>query len=153
MPMNGHLDTVPECKGWTAPVSGEKRGDRLYGLGALDMKSGCASLMTALAHFKKDHPVFRGKIKAALVSVEEGPFGLGTNALIEDGLLDDVDFCIVTEPSAGFTSRPFPTLCLGARGDTDWRWSFTENLPMRRHRNLASAPQRIWLHLFSSCGM
>lgn len=114
--LNGHLDTVPECKGWTAPVSGEKRGERLYGLGALDMKSGCASLMTALAHFKKDHPVFRGKIKAALVSVEEGPFGLGTNALIEDGLLDDVDFCIVTEPSAGFTSRPFPTLCLGARG-------------------------------------
>ena len=72
--LNGHLDTVPECKGWTAPVSGEKRGERLYGLGALDMKSGCASLMTALAHFKKDHPVFRGKIKAALVSVEEGPF-------------------------------------------------------------------------------
>lgn len=40
---------------------------------------------------------------------------MGTNALIEDGMLDGVDFCIVAEPSAGFTGKPFPTLCLGAR--------------------------------------
>ena len=114
--LNGHLDTVQVCNGWSRPTTGAVEGDRLYGVGALDMKSGCAALMVALAHFRKEHPVFRGKIKASFVSVEEGPFGLGTNALIEDGLLDDADFCIVAEPSAGFTGKPFPTLCLGARG-------------------------------------
>lgn len=114
--LNGHLDTVQICNGWTKPTTGVVEGDRLYGVGALDMKSGCASMMVALDHFQKEHPKFRGTIKASFVSVEEGPFGLGTNALIEDGMLDDVDFCIVTEPSAGFTGKPFPTLCLGARG-------------------------------------
>lgn len=114
--LNGHLDTVQICNGWTRPTTGVVEGDRLYGVGTLDMKSGCASIMVALDHFKRDHPQFRGTIKANFVSVEEGPFGLGTNALIEDGLLDDVDFCIVAEPSAGFTGKPFPTLCLGARG-------------------------------------
>ena len=114
--LNGHMDTVLPCNGWTRYMYGQQEGDRYYGVGALDMKSGCAAIMVALAHFKRDHPVFRGKIKGTLVSVEEGPFGLGTNALIEDGHLDDVDFCIVAEPSAGFTGETFPTLCLGARG-------------------------------------
>ena len=58
----------------------------------------------------------RRKIKLALVSDEEGPYGLGTNALIEDGYLSDVDFSIITEPSAGFDGKPFPDVCLGARG-------------------------------------
>lgn len=114
--LNGHLDTVLQCSGWTRDPAGELDGNRLYGVGALDMKSGCAALMVALAHFHRDFPRFCGTVKASFVSVEEGPFGLGTNALIEDGLLDDVDFSIIAEPSAGFTGRPFPTLCLGAKG-------------------------------------
>lgn len=114
--LNGHLDTVKRCSGWTKDPLGEQEGDRFYGVGALDMKSGCAALMVALVHFHRDHPRFNGRIKLSLVSVEEGPYGLGTNALIEAGRLDDVDFSIITEPSAGFTGRPFPDLCLGARG-------------------------------------
>lgn len=80
------------------------------------MKSGCAAIMVALDHFIHNHQKFRGTLKVTLVSVEEGPYGMGTNALIEDGLLDDVDFSIITEPSAGFTGKAFPDLCLGARG-------------------------------------
>lgn len=114
--LNGHLDTVPLCNGWSRDPAGEVEGGRLYGLGALDMKSGCAALLVALDHFHAGHPRFRGAVKAAFVSVEEGPFGLGTNALIEDGLLDGVDLSLIAEPSAGFTGRPFPTMCLGARG-------------------------------------
>ncbi len=115
--MNGHLDTVKLCNGWTRdPHAAVVEGDRVYGLGALDMKSGCASTMLAIKAFAKEHRRFKGKIIATYVSVEEGPFGLGTNALIEDGLLDGVDFSLVTEPSAGFTHKPFPVICLGARG-------------------------------------
>lgn len=121
--LNGHLDTVMLCGGWSrepygqvekATESGE--GDRLYGVGALDMKSGCAANMMALEAFFRNHKVFKGKISASFVSVEEGPCGIGTNALIEEGYLDGVDFSIITEPSAGFSGVPFPNLCLGARG-------------------------------------
>lgn len=80
------------------------------------MKPGCASIMAAVSHFADNHSTFRGAIKISLVSVEEGPYGLGTNALIEDGYFDDVDFSIIAEPSAGFTGKPFPDICLGARG-------------------------------------
>lgn len=114
--LNGHLDSVQLCNGWTKNPLGEQDGDRLYGQGALDMKSGCAAIMVALDHFHKNHPTFQGKIKASFVSVEEGPYGMGTNALIEDGYLDDVTFSLIAEPSAGFTGNPFPDVCLGARG-------------------------------------
>lgn len=115
--MNGHLDSVKLCGGWTVdPFSGVVNGDKLYGLGALDMKSGCAATMTVLKIFAQRHQTFKGKIIAHFVSVEEGPYGMGTNALIEEGYLKHVDFSIVTEPSAGFTQKPFPVICLGARG-------------------------------------
>ncbi|HPF19014.1 MAG TPA: M20/M25/M40 family metallo-hydrolase [Anaerovoracaceae bacterium] len=114
--INGHLDTVNLCQGWTRNPEGEIRGDRLYGVGALDMKSGCAAAMIALKEFRNTHETFKGKIKASFVSVEEGPYGMGTNALIESGFLDDVDFSVINEPSAGFNDKPFPDICLGARG-------------------------------------
>ena len=115
--INGHLDTVKLCGGWTVdPYAGHVNGDRIYGVGALDMKSGCAATMLALKYFAENHLHFKGKIIATYVSVEEGPYGMGTNALIEEGYLKDIDFSIVTEPSAGFVGNPFPTICLGARG-------------------------------------
>lgn len=115
--LNGHLDTVKLCNGWTVdPYGGVTDGDKIYGLGALDMKSGCTATMLAIKAFTQNHPKFKGKILASYVSVEEGPYGMGTNALIEEGYIKDIDFSIVTEPSAGFTYNSFPTVCLGARG-------------------------------------
>jgi len=115
--INGHLDTVKLCNGWTMdPYAGYVDGDRIYGVGALDMKSGCAATMLALKAFSEEHEDFKGRIISTYVSSEEGPYGMGTNALIEEGYLKDVDFSIVTEPSAGFVGKPFPTVCLGARG-------------------------------------
>lgn len=114
--LNGHLDTVQLCKGWTKNPQGEQEGDRLYGVGTLDMKSGCAANMIALKAFHENHPDFHGRIAASFVSVEEGPYGMGTNALIEEGYIKDVDISIITEPSCGFAGTPFPNICLGARG-------------------------------------
>ncbi len=123
--LNGHLDTVTLTKGWSRdPYAGIIEGDRLYGLGALDMKSGCCAMMLALRNFVKKFPEFSGKIILTLVSDEEGPFGLGADALIEDGLLDGVDCSIITEPSAGFTKQDFPTIALGARGSLVYQVDF-----------------------------
>ncbi|MGH4117754.1 M20 family metallopeptidase [Clostridium sp.] len=115
--INAHMDTVTLCNGWSKdPYKGLVEGDKIYGLGALDMKSGSCASMLAIRKFHELHNGFSGKIIATFVSDEEGPFGLGTNALIEDGLLKDVDFVISTEPSAGFNNRSFPDVSLGARG-------------------------------------
>lgn len=80
------------------------------------MKSGCAATMIALKAFVENHKDFKGKIIATYVSVEEGPYGMGTNALIEEGYIKDVGFSIITEPSAGFSGNKFPNVCFGARG-------------------------------------
>ena len=115
--LNGHLDTVLLCNGWKHdPYGAEIENGNIYGLGALDMKGGCAAIMSAIKAFNDDHKKFNGKIIASFVSDEEGPYGLGTDAVIASGLTDNVDVSIVTEPSAGFSKGKFPNICLGARG-------------------------------------
>ncbi|MBF8982760.1 M20/M25/M40 family metallo-hydrolase [Lutibacter sp. B2] len=123
--LNGHLDTVNICEGWKEePLKGTIEGNKLYGLGALDMKSGCAALLLAIEAFKNTVENFKGEIIYSFVSDEEGPYGLGTNAIIEDGLVDHVDVAIVTEPSSGFCGIDFPCICLGARGGYNYTVEF-----------------------------
>lgn len=123
--LNGHLDTVNICEGWEKdPLKGTVEGNRFYGLGALDMKSGDVALLLALEAFYKTAEEFNGEIIYSFVSDEEGPYGLGTNALIEDKIIGDADVAIVTEPSSGFSGVEFPCLCLGARGGYNYTVEF-----------------------------
>ena len=123
--LNGHLDTVQLCEGWTTdPLKATIKGDKLYGLGAVDMKAGSAAIMIAVEAFLKTIDNFKGEILYTLTSDEEGPYGLGTDALIMDKITDHVDVAIVTEPSSGFTNTPFPCLCLGARGGFSYTVEF-----------------------------
>ncbi|WP_205687660.1 M20 family metallopeptidase [Clostridiisalibacter paucivorans] len=120
--LNGHLDTVGICEGWTKePLNPTIEGDKMYGVGALDMKSGSAAIMLAVNAFKNTVKHFKGNILYTFVSDEEGPYGLGTDALILDGITDHADVAIVPEPSSGFSGVSFPCLCLGARGG----WNYT----------------------------
>lgn len=123
--LNGHLDTVTISQGWTRdPLKATVEGDKLFGLGALDMKGGCAALMVAIDLFVKNVKDFKGEIVYSLVSDEEGPYGLGTDALILDGLTEGIDMSIILEPSSGFADVEFPCICLGARGG----YNYTVNL-------------------------
>ncbi len=123
--LNGHLDTVNICNNWTSdPLKAVVSDNEIYGLGALDMKSGVTSIMMAVKKFYENHKSPKGKVIYNLVSDEEGPYGLGTNAIIEDGLINDADVAIIPEPSSGFTGRAFPCLCLGARGGFGYKIIF-----------------------------
>lgn len=123
--LNGHVDTVYVSEGWsTDPLKPFRDGDKLYGLGSLDMKSGVAAIMIAVEAFKDNVKDFKGEILYTIVSDEEGPYGLGTDALILDGITDNADVAIVPEPSSGFGGDDFPSLCLGARGG----WNYTVNI-------------------------
>ncbi|MEG0284041.1 MAG: M20/M25/M40 family metallo-hydrolase [Erysipelotrichales bacterium] len=118
---NGHIDTVELTQFWTKePYGATVEGNKMYGVGTLDMKSGVAAFMMALKTFKENHPTFNGKIKYQVVSDEEGPYGLGTNALVEDGLCD-ADVAIIPEPSSGFLGVEEPAVCLGARGGLSFK--------------------------------
>jgi succinyl-diaminopimelate desuccinylase len=124
--INGHMDSVQLCEGWTKdPLEPLVEDGRMYGLGSLDMKSGSAAAMLALEAFSNTVENFNGTIAYNFVSDEEGPYGLGTNYIIDDNLVPDADVAIVPEPSAGFTGLEFPTLCLGARGGYSYTVEFT----------------------------
>src|ERR1700712_3232131 len=51
----GHLDVVPPGEGWTsAPFAPERRGELLYGRGAVDMKGSIAAMVAAAAELPVD---------------------------------------------------------------------------------------------------
>jgi acetylornithine deacetylase/succinyl-diaminopimelate desuccinylase-like protein len=102
--LNGHLDTVDVCKGWTRdPFKPEAEGNRLYGLGSADMKAGVAIAMRAfetLAERDDVNAIFAGTID------EEGD-SAGAFALLDAGI--SADLCLIPEPSSG-------RLMMGCRG-------------------------------------
>lgn len=93
----GHMDTVPAEEKWEEkdPFEPCIEGDRLYGRGALDMKSGIASVLGMAKRAYCNKANLKGKIRIAFVTDEEA-YSKGINKLIENGL--DADFVIAAEP-------------------------------------------------------
>ncbi len=51
--LGGHLDTVPCQEDWTHdPFGGQIVGNRFFGLGACDMKGGCAAILDAITQLR-----------------------------------------------------------------------------------------------------
>ena len=102
--LTGHLDTVAPASGWTSdPLAPTERDGRLYGLGALDMKSGLACAMAAFARLlsNADHHPQLGRIGFAATVDEEG-FGTGARALLGTELGEST-LILLPEPFSGAT--------------------------------------------------
>ena len=112
----GHLDVVPPGEGWTsAPFAPERRGDLLYGRGAVDMKGAIAAMVAAVAEI----PTEAGTISFLITGDEEGPARFGTVALI-DLALDMAlrpDLCLVGEPTS--VARLGDMAKIGRRGSVN----------------------------------
>lgn len=98
----GHLDIVPlGAKAWTHdPFAGETDGDRLFGRGSTDMKSGIAGFVIAalnLAPHLKDKP---GVTLVLTASEEVGCEG--AKYLAEQKLLDRAGAIVVAEPTSNY---------------------------------------------------
>jgi acetylornithine deacetylase/succinyl-diaminopimelate desuccinylase-like protein len=94
--LNGHTDTVLEAQGWTCdPWQGRRDGDRFYGLGAADMKSGVAAAMLVTRALARAPERWSGTIIFTAVMDEEA-FSIGARALVDMGI--QADYCVVTEP-------------------------------------------------------
>jgi acetylornithine deacetylase/succinyl-diaminopimelate desuccinylase family protein len=105
--LNGHLDTVPVCEGWsTDPFKPVVKEDHLYGLGALDMKGGLACLLTALKAVVEAEPLIRGSIAYTAVVGEEA-YSKGAKALLKTDV-GRADAVVIGEPYSGYWGRAIP---------------------------------------------
>lgn len=104
--LTGHVDVVPpgDYDNWNdEPFSGISRGDRIYGCGSSDMKSGLAAAMAVFEAFAESGHNFPGRIIFAAVPAEEDS-GLGTLAAIRGGW--DAHAAIIPEPTTGASGVP-----------------------------------------------
>lgn len=101
--LTGHMDTVAVSspKSWQHdPFGGEVVGERLYGRGAADMKSGLAAEVLALIELQEAGELPNGTIKLIATAGEE----LGTpgaNRLASQGAANELSALVVGEPTGG----------------------------------------------------
>lgn len=98
---NGHMDTVDVMQGWKHDPFGAKIEEgMLYGLGALDMKSGLAALMVAFKSLVETGATAGSRLVFQAVSGEESTGG-GTRKLIDVGGFKGAKAVIVGEGIGG----------------------------------------------------
>ncbi|MDO8554296.1 MAG: M20/M25/M40 family metallo-hydrolase [Candidatus Micrarchaeota archaeon] len=87
----GHMDTVPAYGKWKKPpFETWEDGDKLHGLGSMDMKAGLAAILKA-CDFESDR-----KIKIAF-GVDEENISEGAQVILKSGFLNDCEGIVVTE--------------------------------------------------------
>lgn len=134
----GHVDVVPpgERALWTDdPFAGAVRDGRLYGRGAVDMKSGVAAFVAAAAaHLRAGGG--RGAISLLITGDEEGEAVNGTAKLLRwaEAAGERFDACLVGEPTC-------PEV-LGDVAKIGRRGSATCDLLVRGRQGHTAYPQR-----------
>ena len=100
--LTGHLDVVPlGSRKWSKdPFAGEADGDKLYGRGVSDMKSGVAAILLAARSFAKKLGGTPG-IVIVLTAGEEGGC-VGSAQLAKTQLLGKAGAMIVGEPTSNY---------------------------------------------------
>ena len=95
--LNGHMDTVAPGTGWKHdPFGAEIENGRMYGLGAVDMKSGLAAILSAAVECRKEGLPKRGEVIVAGV-VDEESLDWGTYALVQKGITSGVKLAMISE--------------------------------------------------------
>jgi succinyl-diaminopimelate desuccinylase len=98
----GHIDVVPLGSArWTHEAfAGETDGDRLYGRGSTDMKSGIAAIVAAAIELAAD--LARGPGLVVVVTAGEEIGCEGAKFLADRRLLDRAGAIVVAEPTANY---------------------------------------------------
>lgn len=97
--LSGHLDTVPPVDNWeTDPFKLEIKNGKAYGLGALDMKSGVAILMSIMKEMKNSA---KNDLWCVL-TVDEELISMGMWKFLEEYVKDNEFYAaLFTEPLPG----------------------------------------------------
>ncbi|MEP7060019.1 MAG: M20/M25/M40 family metallo-hydrolase [Actinomycetota bacterium] len=94
--INAHADTVGYANWADRALTPWIEGDRMYGLGVADDKSGCVAALMALRELVEGGVRMRGDLLLALVADEEG-VSIGSEDLVQRY---PMDAAIVVEPDA-----------------------------------------------------
>jgi succinyl-diaminopimelate desuccinylase len=140
----GHSDVVPvgDTDGWrTEPFAGIISEGRLYGRGAVDMKSAIAAFTAAAGHYlaTQDTPL-NGSISLLITGDEEGPAINGTVKVL-DWLAqrgEVIDACIVGEPTN--PSELGDMIKIGRRGSLTGRLTVNGTQGHSAYPHLADNP-------------
>jgi succinyl-diaminopimelate desuccinylase len=140
----GHSDVVPvgDTDGWrTEPFAGIISEGRLYGRGAVDMKSAIAAFTAAAGHYlaAQDTPL-NGSISLLITGDEEGPAINGTVKVL-DWLAqrgEVIDACIVGEPTN--PSELGDMIKIGRRGSLTGRLTVNGTQGHSAYPHLADNP-------------
>ncbi len=126
----GHMDTVPAGNGWTRdPFDPVIEGDRMYGRGACDMKSGLAAAMIA---FRDITNKFRdlGTVPACdfvfFASGDEEDAMLGADRAVDLGIARKDSLFLDIEPTV--SGRSVPSIAAAHKGKT-WFEITTTGIP------------------------
>lgn len=97
---NGHLDTVPPgAVEWDyGPFSGQIVGDRIYGRGAADMKSGVVAMIMAAGAIKAAGIELEGDLVVAATAGEETD-SIGARKFLQEKEMEKVGAMVIGEPS------------------------------------------------------
>jgi len=138
-----HMDTVEIKEGWdTEPLEAVTKvvdcKEKIYGLGAYDMKAGIAAILSATEN------VWSHKFKIKIVFVaDEEYWSFGTEALLKTDFLNDVKLIVVPEISD--TDKMFdknnpnihyPNIILGRRGRAEYEFKVRGKSAHGAHANL-----------------
>jgi len=86
---------------WSHPPFDPRiEGDRMWGLGSADMKSGVATIIEIAALITRSGVRPKKDIVLALTADEERAY-TGAASVAQSGLIDDAQFLLITEPTAG----------------------------------------------------
>ena len=98
----GHLDTVnaDEQKWSVPPFEPRMDQERIWGLGSADMKSGVVVILEMAKLIAQNNLTLEKDLVLALTADEESAYR-GAASVTESGLIDDAQFLIIAEPTAG----------------------------------------------------
>ncbi|MDE2729752.1 MAG: M20/M25/M40 family metallo-hydrolase, partial [Gemmatimonadota bacterium] len=97
--LNFHQDTFDACDGWeTDPWSPVVKDGCMYGLGAHDMKAGAAAVLAAVEAIVRSGTELAGDLIVSATTDEEN-WSRGAHALIDSGLLEGCEGCLIPEPT------------------------------------------------------
>ncbi len=107
----GHIDTVPlGAAPWTRDAfAGEADGDRLYGRGSTDMKSGIAAFVAAAIELAPQ--LARGPGLVLVITASEEVGCEGARYLADQGLLGRAGAIVVAEPTGNYPYVGHKGLC------------------------------------------
>lgn len=134
----GHTDVVPPGGGWSQePFAATVDQGRLFGRGAVDMKSAIACFVAAVARLGTRHP---GSISLLITGDEEGIATHGTVKVLE-WLKDQdekLDCCLVGEPTN--PRKVGDAIKVGRRGSLNGRLTVTGIQGHAAYPHLADNP-------------